>query len=110
MRQLLLAATSLPWFVCSTHASSHRNNLEVETTSGTLIGHEVSNESGVIEFLGVRYAESPTDALRFAAPKAYVAPENTIFEASHWVGFTYYPQNNILPAEVFRLSIEQATG
>jgi hypothetical protein len=100
--------TSVSYPAHATHASSHRNNLEVETTSETFIGHKVSNESRVTESLGVRYAEPLTDALTFAAPEAYVVPENTIFEASHWLGLTCYPQNNILPTEVCRFSIEQA--
>ncbi|KAH8726245.1 Alpha/Beta hydrolase protein [Phaeosphaeriaceae sp. PMI808] len=36
------------------------------------------------EFLGIRYAEVPIGELRFAAPKAYVASNGVVFEASQW--------------------------
>ncbi len=57
----------------------------VQTTSGALIGHEAPNRSCVTEFLGIRYAAAPVGELRFAAPKKYVAPDGTVFDASQWV-------------------------
>jgi hypothetical protein len=61
------------------------NCSNVETSSGLLIGHPSSNRTQVTEFLGVRYAEAPVGELRFAAPKKYVAPTGTVFDASDWV-------------------------
>jgi carboxylesterase type B len=61
------------------------NSSNVETSSGTLIGHPSSNKTQVTEFLGIRYAEAPVGELRFAAPKKYVAPAGTVFQASDWV-------------------------
>ena len=57
----------------------------VQTTSGTIIGHPASNKSQITEFLGIRYAEVPVGELRFAAPKRYVAPAGTVFQAAEWV-------------------------
>lgn len=61
----------------------------VQTTSGTIIGHQASVKTDVTEFLGIRYAEAPIGNLRFAAPKTYVAPEGVVFEASQWVKTIY---------------------
>jgi len=55
------------------------------TTGGIIIGHGASNKTSVTEFLGVRYAEAPVGKLRFAAPKRYLAPYGSVFEASEWV-------------------------
>lgn len=61
---------------------------QVQTrTGGIIVGHGASNKTSVTEFLGIKYAEAPVGALRFAAPKKYVAPQGTVFEASEWVGF-----------------------
>jgi carboxylesterase type B len=76
--QLLLTTVAL-------FASALAAPTSVETSSGTLIGHESSNKTHVTEYLGVRYAEAPVGELRFAAPKKYVAPAGTVFEASNWV-------------------------
>lgn len=54
-------------------------------TGGTLVGHAASNRTSVAEFLGIRYAAAPVGELRFAAPKRYVAPKGSVFEASEWV-------------------------
>jgi hypothetical protein len=58
----------------------------VHTSSGIVVGHQSTNRSRVTEFLGIRYAEAPVGELRFAAPKKYVAPYGTVFEAADWVG------------------------
>jgi hypothetical protein len=74
--QLLLAAVLIGSAIAAPN---------VETSSGTLIGHPSSNKTRVTEFLGIRYAEAPVGELRFAAPKKYVATIGTVFEASDWV-------------------------
>jgi carboxylesterase type B len=81
--QLLLTTVVASLFASALAAPT--NTSSVETSSGTLIGHESSNKTHVIEFLGIRYAEAPVGELRFAAPKKYVAPAGTVFEASNWV-------------------------
>jgi hypothetical protein len=60
------------------------------STGGAIIGHGASNKTGVTEFLGIRYAEAPVGELRFAAPKKYVAPSGSVFEASEWVCNFYF--------------------
>ncbi|KAH7069523.1 cholinesterase precursor [Paraphoma chrysanthemicola] len=79
--QLLYAATAA-LLVTSTVGAPHTSR--VQTTSGGIIGHQASNRTSVTEFLGIRYAEPPVGELRFAAPKKYVAPAGTVFEASEW--------------------------
>ena len=85
MHILLFVAAIAAQVVDLTPHSPYHHSRRVSTTSGILIGHTASNRSSVVEFLGIRYAEAPVEGLRFAAPKAYVAPEGTIFEASDWV-------------------------
>jgi|TARA_R110002003_G_scaffold384_3_gene19265 hypothetical protein len=83
MLQLLIALTAAS-LVTSTVGVPHHSS-HVQTSSGVIIGHQASNKTSVTEFLGIRYAEAPVGELRFAAPKKYVAPEGTVFEASEWV-------------------------
>ncbi len=52
--------------------------LPVETTSGTEVGH---TSKGVNEWLGIRYAEPPVGALRFAPPVARAKQAG-----EHWAG------------------------
>jgi hypothetical protein len=85
MHILLFVAAAAAQFVDLRAHSPFHHSKRVLTTSGTLIGHTASNRSSVVEFLGIRYAEAPVEGLRFAAPKAYLAPEGTVFEASNWV-------------------------
>lgn len=59
------------------------------STGGAIVGHGASNKSSVAEFLGIRYAEAPVGELRFAAPKKYIAPAGTAFDASEWVRHTW---------------------
>lgn len=75
----LATLASLPSFAIATSFP------RVLSTSGTIIGRQASNRSGVTEFLGIRYAEAPVGDLRFAATEKYVAPAGTTFEASEWV-------------------------
>lgn len=84
MQHLLLAAAAVATAFGSALPVEQRSTT-VQTSSGTLIGHQASNRSYVTEFLGIRYAEAPVDELRFAAPKKYVAPAGTVFDASEWV-------------------------
>jgi hypothetical protein len=44
---------------------------EVDTTSGTIIGHAASNVTEVSEYLGIPYAKPPVGNLRFAAPQKF---------------------------------------
>jgi hypothetical protein len=78
----------------------------VLTTSGAIIGHAAHNRTGVTEFLGIRYAEAPVGELRFAAPKKYIAPESTVFEASEWVRRAAISVGKALTIIVGRLPIE----
>ncbi|CAN9423948.1 unnamed protein product [Alternaria alternata] len=84
MQHLLLTAAAVASLFGSAVAAP-KNGSNVETSSGTLIGHPSSNKTHVTEFLGIRYAEAPVGELRFAAPKKYDAPAGTVFEASEWV-------------------------
>ncbi|CAN9463568.1 unnamed protein product [Alternaria alternata] len=81
MQHLLLTAAAVASLFGSAVAAP-KNDSNVETSSGTLIGHPSSNKTHVTEFLGIRYAEAPVGELRFAAPKKYDAPAGTVFEAS----------------------------
>jgi hypothetical protein len=63
-------------------ASAFAAPTSVDTSSGTLIGHESSNKTHVTEFLGIRYAQAPVGELRFAAPRKYVALAGMVFELS----------------------------
>ncbi|KAH7356153.1 cholinesterase precursor [Pyrenochaeta sp. MPI-SDFR-AT-0127] len=83
MQHLLLAAAVVATVYGSAVPVEQRSP-RVQTTSGTLIGHQASNRSYVTEFLGIRYAEAPVGELRFAAPKKYAAPAGTVFDASEW--------------------------
>ena len=84
MQHLLLAAAAAASLFDPVLAGKQQS-ARVQTTSGTLIGHQASNRSTVTEFLGIRYAEAPVGELRFAAPKRFVAAKGTVFEASEWV-------------------------
>ncbi|KAF1945365.1 cholinesterase precursor [Clathrospora elynae] len=87
MLTLLFTATAVASVVGSTIATTKPPwaHLKVETTSsGTLIGHQAANKTCVTEFLGIRYAVAPVGELRFAAPKKYLAPAGTVYEASEW--------------------------
>lgn len=106
--QLLFAATTALLVTLTVGAP---RTSRVQTSSGAIIGHQASNRTSVTEFLGIRYAESPVGELRFAAPKKYVAPAGTVFEASEWV--CHFRQDSrylILTWLVSRLSVQQAAN
>jgi hypothetical protein len=86
---LLTAAAVASLFNSAIAAPKH--TATVETSSGTLIGHQASNKTQVTEFLGIRYAQAPVGELRFAAPMKYAAPTGTVFEASEWVCIPIIP-------------------
>nr|WP_296773729.1 carboxylesterase family protein [Rhodococcus sp. (in: high G+C Gram-positive bacteria)] len=66
---LLLAA-------CSTATQSEQqSSLDVDTTTGTVHGKDVGDTR---QFLGVRYAKSPTGDLRWALPQPVDDTENTL--------------------------------
>jgi len=85
MQQHLLLTAAAVASLFGSAVAAPKNGSNVETSSGTLIGHPSSNKTHVTEFLGIRYAEAPVGELRFAAPKKYDAPAGTVFEASEWV-------------------------
>jgi len=85
MQYLLLTAAAVGSLLSPASAATIKRSNAL-TSSGTLIGHPSSNKTHVTEFLGIRYAEAPVGELRFAAPKKYLAPSGTVFEASNWVG------------------------
>jgi hypothetical protein len=84
MQPLFLTAAALATLLSSAVANLVQSQVQT-STGGTVIGHRASNKTSVTEFLGIRYAEAPIGELRFAAPKRYVAPQGTVFEASEWV-------------------------
>jgi carboxylesterase type B len=84
MQHLLLTAATVASFFGSAIAAPTKF-ANVETSSGTVVGHPASNKTHVTEFLGIRYAQAPIGELRFAAPKKYEAQPGSIFEASEWV-------------------------
>jgi hypothetical protein len=94
MQQLFLTAAFAAWVLCPAGAAppppppppvTPRAEPQVNTTSGIILGHQAPNRTGVSEFLGIQYGQAPVGELRFAAPKRYIAPAGTVFEASEWV-------------------------
>lgn len=85
LQQLIFTAAAAASLFCSTFASPVQSSPQVTTTSGVIIGHAASNRTGVTEFLGIKYGEAAVGELRFAAPKRYVAPAGTVYNASEWV-------------------------
>lgn len=75
---LLLAAFSgLAVVACDSHGYT------VATKYRTITGHAAPNVSGVVEFLGIPYAEPPLGALRFQPPVPY--KNKHAFDATNWV-------------------------
>lgn len=85
MQYLALTVTAVATLFVSAAAGPIQPGQVQTKTGGIILGHGASNKTSVTEFLGIRYAEAPIGELRFAAPKKYVAPQGTVFEASEWV-------------------------
>ncbi|KAH8422568.1 uncharacterized protein LDX57_000321 [Aspergillus melleus] len=64
-----LLATGLPTWVQG--AAVQSVGARVSTSSGLIEGHAAPGESSVSEYLGIPYAQAPTNDLRFAPPVAY---------------------------------------
>lgn len=82
----LLQLCTLFWLLGSISAipsSQGDLGLIFNTTNGLVIGHHAPNVSGVIEALGIAYAQPPIGNLRFAAPQKYEGSSS--YEASNWV-------------------------
>ncbi|GKT43485.1 cholinesterase [Colletotrichum spaethianum] len=54
--------------------------LTVETSNGPIKGHLASNNSSVLEYLGIPYVKPPVGNLRFALPESFTS--NRSYEAS----------------------------
>ena len=57
----------------------------VVTSSGAITGHAARNNSDVLEYLGIPYAQPPVGQLRFAPPQPYTSMQP--FDASSYVSF-----------------------
>ncbi|KAF2095915.1 hypothetical protein NA57DRAFT_78689 [Rhizodiscina lignyota] len=70
--------------VQSDHAgtSSWMVGQAVETSSGSIVGHAAPNATAVSEYLGIPYAQPPTEDLRFVPPVRYA--NKTTIDASHF--------------------------
>jgi len=66
------------------------NAPRVNTTSGTIIGHQAPDRPDAFEFLGIKYGQAPGGELRFASPERYTAPAHASYNASTWVSSTSY--------------------
>ncbi|ODH52885.1 hypothetical protein GX48_01079 [Paracoccidioides brasiliensis] len=66
------------------------------TSSGLIRGHKSPSRPDVIEYLGIRYAQSPVGSLRFAKPLAYTSDQ--FFEALSFDSRDC-PQNPSQPVE-----------
>jgi len=56
----------------------------VKTNNGLITGHPAPNVSGVVDFLGISYAQPLVGASRFQPPKPY--SKKASLEATTWVG------------------------
>ncbi|KZM23178.1 hydrolase [Ascochyta rabiei] len=93
MQPFVLTVAAVATLLGSAVASPVQPGRVQTSTGGTIIGHGASNKTSVTEFLGIRYAEAPVGVLRFAAPKKYVAPQGSVFEASEWSADSDCPSN-----------------
>ncbi|KAJ8113604.1 hypothetical protein OPT61_g4300 [Boeremia exigua] len=97
MQPLLLTIAAVATLFGSAAAGPAQSGRVQTSTGGIVIGHRATNKTSVTEFLGIRYAEAPVGELRFAAPKKYVAPHGTVFEASEWSAYVYLPPVSAFP-------------
>jgi hypothetical protein len=97
---------------CNPLSNRHENQLwkhqwtvgqPVKTSSGTVIGHQAKNKTGVSEYLGIPYAKPPTGNLRWAPPVKYTGT-GTINGSSYVCGSNPFPsfhRSNILSPCMF---------
>lgn len=79
------AASAVTAFFFSPSTLSNFSTADaVNTTSGLILGHTAPDRIAVTEFLGIRYGQPPVGNLRFAAPRRYVPPAGTVYNASSW--------------------------
>ena len=84
-----VAALFLTWLASSRGAIAYGENApQVNSTSGTIIGHRAPQRPETFEFLGIKYGQAPVGELRFAAPERYSAPLYSVYNASDWVKTT----------------------
>ncbi|KAI9043066.1 carboxylesterase [Aspergillus affinis] len=76
-----LLATCLPTWVQG--AAVQSVGARVSTSSGLIEGHAAPGESSVSEYLGIPYAQAPTNDLRFASPVAYESNATVQAKAYH---------------------------
>ncbi|KAK1149584.1 hypothetical protein N8T08_005133 [Aspergillus melleus] len=77
-----LLATGLPTWVQG--AAVQSVGARVSTSSGLIEGHAAPGEPSVSEYLGIPYAQAPTNDLRFAPPVAYES--DTSLQAKAYLG------------------------
>lgn len=63
---------------------------QVNSTSGTIVGHQAPDRPDTFEFLGIKYGKAPVGKLRFAPPERHTAPAHAFYIASTWVSPTLY--------------------
>ncbi|QIW95499.1 hypothetical protein AMS68_001017 [Peltaster fructicola] len=75
-RSLLSAVFCFTFTLCHEGTGSYRpayGDLDyvAKTSNGPIVGHIASNQTSVVEYLGIPYAAPPVGQLRFAAPQPY---------------------------------------
>ena len=76
---LIVFLALLPPFILASRSPA----LTIETANGPITGHSSPNRPTVIEYLGVRYAQPPLGALRFAPLQKYTSKRTYV--AANWV-------------------------
>jgi len=81
-----VVAWLLTWLAVSRGAVSYAAYApRVNTTSGTIVGHQAPDRPDTYEYLGIKYGKAPVGELRFAPPERYTAPAHAFHNASTWV-------------------------